>query len=182
MQVEKRALTLAEAYLQADADDIAGIIIETVQGEGGDNHFRPEFMAALRHLADKYDVMLIFDEVQCGVGLTGKMWAWQHLGVCPDMVCFGKKAQVCGFMSTSRIDNVKDNVFVLSSRINSTWGGSIADMVRATKIYEIIEEEHLVENSAVVGAYLLNKLLEVCCIFVTRHSLLASFRRSTPML
>lgn len=159
VEAEQESLRIAESYLTVDGDDIAAIIIETVQGEGGDNHFRPEFFQALRKLADKYDVMLICDEVQCGVGLTGKMWAWQHTGMVPDMVCFGKKAQVCGFMATDRIDNVKDNVFQISSRINSTWGGNLGDMVRAQKIYEIIEEEHLVENAATVGAHFIEKLL-----------------------
>ncbi|KAH3743877.1 L-lysine 6-transaminase [Pelomyxa schiedti] len=158
IEAEKRALTLAEAYLAADGDDIAAVIIETIQGEGGDNHFRPEFMQALRALTLKYETMLIFDEVQCGCGLTGKTWAFQHLGVVPDMVCFGKKTQICGFMCTGRIDSVKDNVFHLPSRINSTWGGSLTDMVRSQKILEIIEEENLVHNAAEVGAYALTKL------------------------
>lgn len=158
---EQEALKLAEAHLLTNGDDIAAILVETIQGEGGDNHFRPEFFAALRGLADKYDVMLICDEVQTGVGLTGKTWAYQHYGFVPDMVCFGKKAQVCGFMSTGRIDGVKDNVFQLCSRINSTWGGSLTDMVRAQRIYEIIEEDKLVENAASVGAYFLEKLVEL---------------------
>eukprot|EP01106_Pelomyxa_sp_JSP_P000684 TRINITY_DN10_c0_g5_i1.p1 TRINITY_DN10_c0_g5~~TRINITY_DN10_c0_g5_i1.p1 ORF type:complete len:144 (+),score=34.80 TRINITY_DN10_c0_g5_i1:58-489(+) len=64
-------------------------------------------------------------------------------------------------MSTGRIDSVKDNVFEMCSRINSTWGGNLADMARAQKIFEIIEEEHMVENAAVVGEYLKAKLLEL---------------------
>lgn len=89
------------------------------------------------------------------------MWAHQHYGVVPDIVTFGKKAQVCGLMATARIDEVKDNVFQLSSRINSTWGGNLVDMVRSRKFLEIIEEENLVENAAVVGAYLVERLQDI---------------------
>ena len=140
--------------------DIAALIIEPIQGEGGDNHFRPELFARLRRLADELEFLLIFDEVQTGVGLTGSMWAWQQFGVEPDLFCFGKKTQVCGFASNSRIDDV-DNAFKVSSRINSTWGGNLADMVRCAKYLEIIAEENLAENAAVVGEHLVGRLREL---------------------
>jgi L-lysine 6-transaminase len=142
---------------QANNDDIAAIIIEAIQGEGGDNHFRPEFFRALRQLADENEAMLIFDEVQTGVGMTGKMWGHQHF-VQPDMIAFGKKMQVCGFLCGRRIEEVKENVFAVSSRVNSTWGGNLVDMVRAQKYLEVIEEENLVENARVVGNHLLLRL------------------------
>ena len=138
-------------------DDIAAIIIEAIQGEGGDNHFRPEFFRVLRQLADENDAMLIVDEVQTGIGMTGKMWAHQHL-VEPDMIAFGKKVQVCGFLCGKRIEEVPENVFNVSSRLNSTWGGNLTDMVRSQKYLEIIEEEKLVENARVVGDYLVKRL------------------------
>ena len=140
--------------------DIAALIIEPIQGEGGDNHFRPEFFARLRRLADELEFLLIFDEVQTGVGLTGTMWAFQQFGVEPDLFCFGKKTQVCGFASNGRIDDV-DNVFSVSSRINSTWGGNLADMVRCAKYLEIIVEENLIDNARVVGEHLQTRLREV---------------------
>eukprot|EP01116_Phalansterium_solitarium_P013940 TRINITY_DN313_c0_g1_i1.p1 TRINITY_DN313_c0_g1~~TRINITY_DN313_c0_g1_i1.p1 ORF type:complete len:482 (+),score=162.87 TRINITY_DN313_c0_g1_i1:62-1447(+) len=155
---EERSLQQIVSYLEKEGDDIACIILEPVQGEGGDNHFRPEFWQALRRLADKYDVLLIADEVQAGMGLSGKFWSHEHYGVTPDIVTFGKKSQVCGLIATSRVDTVPDNVFVCSSRINSTWGGNLVDMVRSRKFLEIIEEDRLVENSAAVGAYLVEKL------------------------
>ena len=136
-------------------DNTAAIVIEPIQGEGGDNHFREEVFTELRHLADKHDAMLIFDEVQTGIGLTGKMWAYEHFGVVPDMMCFGKKTQVCGFCSTERIDEVKSNVFNTSGRINSTWGGNIVDMARFRFIIDAIEEENLVHNAEKVGQHLL---------------------------
>jgi len=158
---EKHSIAQIESILKSDSDDVSSIIIEPIQAEGGDNHFRPEFMRELRRIADEYDIMLIFDEVQTGLGLTGKMWAYEHLGIVPDMLCFGKKTQVCGFMATDRINDVEDNVFHVSSRLNSTWGGNLIDMVRAQRILEIIEEDNLVENSARIGNILLNKLHEL---------------------
>jgi L-lysine 6-transaminase len=144
---------IKQAFID-NRDDIAAIIIEPIQGEGGDNHFRPEFLAELRRLADENDTLLIFDEVQTGVGLTGSMWAHQQLGTTPDIMAFGKKMQVCGIVVTDRIDDVPDNVFHSSSRINSTWGGNLVDMVRATKYLEIIEEEQLLHHVQRAGAIL----------------------------
>src|SRR5256712_4775284 len=138
--------------------DICAIIIEPIQGEGGDNHFRGEWLKKLREICDAHDILLIFDEVQCGVGVTGRMWCCEHFGVVPDLMAFGKKAQVCGVMAGPRIDEVKDNAFRLPSRLNSTWGGNFTDMVRSTHYLRIIEEEHLVENAGKVGAYFLDQL------------------------
>ena len=139
-------------------DDIAAFIMEPIQGEGGDNHFRPEFFRKVRQLCDENEMILIFDEVQTGVGMTGKMWAFQHFGIEPDMFCFGKKTQVCGFASNDRIFDIDENVFTVSSRINSTWGGNLTDMVRSQRYFEIIEEESLVENAATVGAFFVSEL------------------------
>ncbi len=150
-----------EQIKQALADnenDIAALIIEPIQGEGGDNHFRKEFFRELRTLADENEFMFIVDEVQTGLGLTGAMWAHEHMDVQPDMICFGKRAQVCGFLASRRIDEVEDNVFKKSSRINSTWGGNLVDMVRATRYLEIIEEDRLVDHACEVGSQLLSGL------------------------
>ncbi len=157
-QAEARSVAEIEAAFAADPHGIAAILLEPIQGEGGDNHFRPEFLKQLRRLADEHDALLIFDEVQTGVGLTGTMWAFQQLDVTPDIVCFGKKTQVCGIMSTTRIDNVDTNVFHVSSRINSTWGGNLVDMVRSARYLQIIAEDNLVENAAAVGALFLDEL------------------------
>jgi len=144
----------------ASPGDIAALILEPIQGEGGDNHFRPEFFGRLRRLADELEFLLIFDEVQTGVGQTGSMWCWQQFGVAPDIFTFGKKTQVCGFASNGRIDDV-ENVFRISSRINSTWGGTLVDMVRCARYLEIIEEENLVANARTVGGHLLARLEEL---------------------
>jgi len=138
--------------------DVAAIVVEPIQGEGGDRHFDPQVFHELRSLADTYESMLIFDEVQTGLGATGRMWAYEHFGVIPDMMCFGKKTQVCGFCATERIDEVKENVFSTSGRINSTWGGNIVDMVRFQYIIDTIKKENLVVNAAQVGTHFMNAL------------------------
>ena len=155
---EERSVREIEAAFAKDPHGIAGILVEPIQGEGGDNHFRPEFLQRLRALADEHDALLIFDEVQTGMGVTGSMWAFQQLGVVPDIVAFGKKTQVCGIMSTDRIDEVEDNVFKVSGRINSTWGGNLVDMVRCAWYLRIIEEEDLVGNAARVGGMFKDEL------------------------
>ena len=157
---EARVEEEIRAACSASPGDIAALIVEPIQGEGGDNHFRPEFFRMLRALANELEFLLIFDEVQTGVGQTGAMWCWQQFGVEPDLFTFGKKTQVCGFAANGRIDDV-ENVFKISSRINSTWGGNLVDMVRCAKYLEIIEEEDLVANAAAVGAHLLERLSEM---------------------
>ncbi|EFQ24018.1 L-lysine 6-transaminase precursor [Aminomonas paucivorans DSM 12260] len=144
-------------------DDICAIILETIQGEGGDNHFRTEYMQQLRQIADENDILLIFDEVQCGMGVTGKMWAWEHHApVKPDIFSFGKKAQICGLVAGPRIDEVQDNCFKVSSRINSTWGGTVVDMVRAQRYLEIYRDEKILDYvSHTAGPRLLNGLQEI---------------------
>ncbi|MBI5472567.1 MAG: L-lysine 6-transaminase [Ignavibacteriae bacterium] len=182
---EEIAINQIKDAFKQNQDDIAAIIIEAVQGEGGDNHFRAEFFHALRQLADENDAMLIIDEVQTGIGLTGKMWAHQHY-IQPDMIAFGKKMQVCGFLCSARIDEVKDNVFKVPSRINSTWGGNLIDMVRAQRYLEVIEEENLVENARVVGEHLVEGLNGLAVEFPTVISnarglgLFAAFDVVTP--
>jgi L-lysine 6-transaminase len=152
--------------------DIAAIIIEPIQGEGGDNHFRAEWFRTLRSICDENDILLIFDEVQCGMGITGKNWCCQHFGVMPDLLALGKKAQVCGVMAGPRLDEVKDNVFRLPSRINSTWGGNFTDYVRSTHFLRIIEEEKLVENARVKGDLLKKELQSMA----RKHSVISAVR------
>ena len=158
---EKKAAQEIQSWIAKRKIDICAIIVEPIQGEGGDNHFRGEWLRKLREICDENDILLIFDEVQCGMGVTGKMWCSQHFDVVPDLMSFGKKAQVCGIMAGPRLDEVKDNAIRLPSRLNSTWGGSLTDMVRSTHYMHIIEEEFLVENAAKVGAYFLDQLRDL---------------------
>jgi L-lysine 6-transaminase len=155
---EREALAAARKAFEDNPHDIACFIAEPIQGEGGDNHFRPEFLQAMQALCREFDALFILDEVQTGVGLTGTAWAYQQLGLQPDVVAFGKKAQVCGVMAGGRVDEVPDNVFAVSSRINSTWGGNLTDMVRARRILEIIERDELIARAEFLGAHLLHQL------------------------
>ncbi|AGZ52501.1 L-lysine 6-transaminase [Mycobacterium kansasii] len=159
--LETEALRQARAAFEAHPHDIACFIAEPIQGEGGDRHFRPEFFVAMRQLCDEHDALLIFDEVQTGCGLTGTPWAYQQLGVAPDVVAFGKKTQVCGMMAGRRVDEITDNVFAVKSRLNSTWGGNLVDMVRARRILEVIEGEGLFEHAARQGRHLRARLDEL---------------------
>jgi len=154
--------TIAEIRkaLEDNPDDIAGLIIEPMQGEGGDNHFRREFLEALRHLADDNEFLLIFDEVQTGFGTTGRWWCFEHFDVEPDILVFGKKTQVCGIAAGPRLDEV-DSVFHVSGRINSTWGGNLVDMVRCRRFIDIIEDEGLLANATLVGDQLLEGLRDI---------------------
>ena len=158
---EQKAKSEIREFINQRSIDICAIIIEPIQGEGGDNHFRGEWLQTLRKISDENDILLIFDEVQCGMGVTGRNWCCEHFDVLPDLLAFGKKAQVCGVMAGPRLDEVKDNAFRLSSRLNSTWGGNFTDMVRSTHYLRIVEEEHLVENAAKVGAYFLDRLRDL---------------------
>jgi len=151
---EEKAIEEIKIALAEHPHDIAGLIIEPIQGEGGDNHFRKEFLQRLRDLADEAEFLLIYDEIQTGFGTTGKWWCFEHFGVEPDLFAFGKKSQVCGICATERLDEI-DSVFKVSSRINSTWGGNLVDMVRCQKYIEIIQSENLLANATRVGSHLL---------------------------
>jgi L-lysine 6-transaminase len=148
---ETKAEAEIRQFIAERGADIAAIIIEPIQGEGGDNHFRREWLHTLRRICDENEMLLIFDEVQTGLGTTGKMWCSQHFDVKPDLMAFGKKVQVCGVMAGPRLDEVRDNAFRLPSRLNSTWGGNFVDMVRSKHYLRVIEQENLVENARVMG-------------------------------
>ena len=155
---EKSSLDQIKAAITNNPDEIAALIIEPIQGEGGDNHFRDEFFVALRQICDENEMLFIMDEVQTGIGITGKWWAHQYNSVKPDIISFGKKTQVCGLLAGKRVEEVDKNVFSESSRINSTFGGNLADMVRFHIILEIIEKENLIENAKNMGAVLKKEL------------------------
>ncbi len=154
-RAEEIAIAQIESAVRQYPGDVAALIIEPIQGEGGDNHFRPEFFEELRRLANEHEFLFVVDEIQSGMGITGKMWAIEHMGVKPDIIVFGKKAQVCGIIVGPRVDEAAGNVFAEESRINSTWGGDLTDMVRSARFLEIIEEEKLVANAGKVGERML---------------------------
>ena len=163
---ENLALLHIEEAIISNPDKIACIIIEPIQAEGGDNHFRDEFFVGLRKICDDNEILLIFDEVQTGIGITGKMWAFQHFTAKPDIISFGKKSQICGVLANKeKLDQVPHNVFQESSRINSTFGGNYIDMCRFKLILEVIEQENLLENVNVQGAFLKSELEKLASDF-----------------
>lgn len=189
-QIEKEehhVINQIKTILCQNKHDIAGLIIEPIQGEGGDNHFRPEFFKSLKLLSMENEFLLIMDEVQTGLGITGKMWAHEHYDIEPDIVAFGKKTQVCGMMSSNRINEVEKNVFNQSSRINSTFGGNLSDFVRMAKILEIITDDKLVLNANTQGHYLNQRLIELSNQFpiitnVRSKGLFAAFDVPSPIV
>lgn len=160
IRFERQAIEEIKSAIKNNPDDIALLIIEPIQCEGGDNFFRKEFFQELRTITLENDIMLMFDEVQTGFGITGKFWAADHY-VKPDIIAFGKKFQQCGIMVSERVDKVEDNCFIVSGRINSTWGGNLVDMVRSTQIMNIMESENIIENVVHRGKYLMNRLSEI---------------------
>ncbi|MBY6437219.1 L-lysine 6-transaminase [Rhodococcus kroppenstedtii] len=170
--LEGRSLAAAREHFDRHPHDIAALVLEPIQGEGGDHHFRPAYLRALQDLCHEYDALVVVDEVQTGVGITGTAWAHTQLGLEPDVVAFGKKTQVCGIMAGRRVDLVRNNVFRVGSRINSTWGGGLADMVRARRILEVIEQDGLVERAAQLGEVLGDALTELA----VHHSAVSEVR------
>lgn len=160
-RAERKSLEQIRSEIKKHSRDIACVMFEPIQGEGGDNHFRKEYMQAVEEICRKNDILFCLDEVQTGFGSTGKMWGFEHHGTKPDIIAFGKKSQVCGIMAGRRIDDVEDNVFHTSSRINSTWGGNLVDMVRGRRYLEIIIEDNLVRNAARMGDYFVKRLWEL---------------------
>ena len=177
-EAEARALAQARAAFEADPHDIACFIAEPIQGEGGDNHMRPEFLRAMQDLCHAHDALFVLDEVQTGVGMTGTAWAYQQLGLQPDIVAFAKKVQLGGVMAGRRVDEVADNVFTVPGRINSTWGGGLADMVRSRRLLEIIERDALIDHAAKAGDWLLGELRALG----ERHGALASNVRGRGLM
>ena len=158
---EERALAQARQAFAEHPHDIAAFLAEPIQGEGGDNHMRPEFFGRMLELVHAHDALFMFDEVQTGAGTTGTPWAYQQLGVTPDVVAFAKKVQLGGIMAGGRVDEVPENVFTRSGRINSTWGGGLTDMVRSRRLLEIIEAQGLIEAAGPKGSYFVDRLLEL---------------------
>jgi len=158
---EEHALQQAEQGFARNRHDVAAFIAEPIQGEGGDNHMRGEFLQAMQKLVHANDALFVLDEVQTGGGTTGTPWAYQQLGLEPDIVAFSKKIQVGGIMAGGRVDEVPDNVFAVSGRINSTWGGNLTDMVRCRRILEIVEREGLISAAGRKGERLVVALMQI---------------------
>ncbi|MFZ4261908.1 L-lysine 6-transaminase [Sphingobacterium sp. HJSM2_6] len=184
--LEEQAIREIEFAIAQHPHDIACLILEPIQAEGGDNHFRKDFFQKLRAICDEHDILLIMDEVQTGIAMTGKMWCYEHFDIIPDLLAFGKKTQVCGMLANrKKFDRVQQHVFQESSRINSTFGGNLVDMMRFKLILEVIEQEQLVEKAATLGDHLLAKLQDLSEKHTQIHNvrgrgLLCAFDFSSP--
>lgn len=151
----QRCLEEAEDVIKNYHNPVAAVVIEPVQSEGGDNHAPPTFFQGIREITKRHDVLLIVDEVQTGVGATGKFWAHDHwnLDTPPDMVTFSKKAQTAGyyFGNPALRPNKPYRQF-------NTWMGDPARAILFRAIIGEIERLNLVENTAMVGDYLFSGL------------------------
>lgn len=145
--LEDAALADARAWFAARPNRIACIIVEPIQAEGGDRHLSERFLRGLQQIAHDNDALFVVDEVQTGAGTCGTPWCYQQLGLLPDVVAFAKKIQVGGVMAGRRVREVGTNVFEKSGRISSTWGGGLVDMVRSTRILQVVAEHDLIANA-----------------------------------
>ena len=152
---EKRCLEETEQIIKTFHKPVAAIIIEPIQSEGGDNHASPSFFAGLREITKRNNVLMIVDEVQTGVGATGKFWAHQHWNLAdpPDMVTFSKKAQTAGYYY-GREDLRPNKPY----RQFNTWMGDPTKALLFKAIVEEIERLSLLNNTASTGAYLYDGL------------------------
>ncbi|KAH7589174.1 4-aminobutyrate aminotransferase [Nakaseomyces glabratus] len=155
---DERCLANAEKIINTWETPIAAVIIEPVQAEGGDNHASKYLLQGLRDLTLKYGIVYIIDEVQTGVGATGKLWCHEHADIQPppDIVTFAKKFQTCGyFFHEPKIVPNKP------SRQFNTWCGDPARMLIGGAIGQEITDKKLVEQCSRVGDYLFGKLEEL---------------------
>ncbi len=152
------AIDEIEKYMKDNKKQVAGMIIEPVQCEGGDRHFTKYFLQNLQRICNQNDILFIVDEVQTGFYTTGKPWCFQHYDLEPDLVSFGKKTQQCGVFGGKRLSELESHCFNTSGRLGSTWGGNHIDMIRSSKIIDIIKEDNLENNAIERGNQWLNNM------------------------
>ncbi|EGV62174.1 4-aminobutyrate aminotransferase [Yamadazyma tenuis] len=154
-QEEDKCLSEFETIIKNYNGKVAAIIVEPVQSEGGDNHATPYFFQQLRNITKENDVLMIVDEVQTGVGASGKFWAHEHFDLPspPDMVTFSKKFQAAGFYFSSADLQPKQPY-----RQFNTWCGDPSKALIARTIYTEVAKHGLVESTSRVGDYLYGKL------------------------
>jgi acetylornithine/N-succinyldiaminopimelate aminotransferase len=142
-------------------DKTCAIIFETVQGEGGIYPATREFMEGVRAICDEKDILLILDEIQCGMGRTGSMFAWQRYDVKPDIMTTAK-ALGCGVPVGAFLLNEKvGKASLVAGDHGTTYGGNPLACAAICKVIELFEKEHILENVQAVSAYLETKLDEL---------------------
>ena len=140
---------------ELEKGDVCAVIIECIQGVGGIRMVEADFLKALRDLCDKYDTVLVCDEIQCGYGRSGKFFAHQYLGVEPDMITVAKGIANGYPMSGLLISPKFTPVY---GQLGTTFGGNHLGCAAALAVLDVIEEERLVQNAAEVGEYLMERL------------------------
>ena len=140
--------------IQSKDKNLQGIIIEPIQATFGDNYLAKNKLLKLRRICTEYDIPLIFDEVQTGFGSTNKVWYFEHLGIEPDIVTFGKKCQVSGIM----VKKSHSKVFEFPKRLSVTFDGELIDMIRCKYIIKAIEKYNLLERGKFLSNYFTDKL------------------------
>lgn len=140
-------------------DKTCAIIMEPVQGEGGIYPATEEFIKGVRKICDENDILLIFDEIQCGMGRTGKMFAHEHYGVKPDVMTVAK-ALGCGFPVGAFLTNEKASVLVPGDH-GTTYGGNPLATAAVNKVLEMFEKQNILDNVNEVSAYFEEKLDEL---------------------
>ena len=135
--------------------DVCAVILECIQGVGGIRMATEDFMKGLRTLCDKYDTVLICDEIQCGYGRSGKFFAHQHLGVKPDIITVAKGIGN-GFPMGAVL--ISPRFKAVYGQLGTTFGGNHQACAAALAVLDVMEKEKLVENAATVGKYLMDKL------------------------
>ena len=153
------------AALRAAVDErVCGIVLEPIQGEGGIQVSSPEFLRACREVADQHQAALIFDEIQCGMGRTGQLFAFEHFGVMPDAVCIAKP-MAAGFPMGAFLANERFAQHITPGKHGTTFGGGPLACRIALEYLAILEDEKLLEQVRRVGAYFTEKLQELVAKF-----------------
>lgn len=153
-----------QALRAAMDDNVCGIVVEPIQGEGGIFSASPEFLQACRQLADQHHAALVFDEIQCGMGRTGRLFAFEHFGVVPDVICIAKP-MAAGFPMGAFLSKENFAQHITPGRHGTTFGGGPLACRIALEYLAILEEENLLERVQRVGAYLNGKLQELVAKF-----------------
>lgn len=148
---EDRVLHEVEALVGRNGHKVACFVYEPIQGEGGDRHLGAEFLRRMQEVCHANDVLVVADEVQTGGGLTGARWAHETMDLEPDLIAFGKRMQVCGVIGGRRLEDVSEHAFVETSRISSTWGGSLVDMIRFTHLYRYVFDHEVLSRVVTLG-------------------------------
>jgi L-lysine 6-transaminase len=155
---EIQAVADVRSALRERPHRIAAVVIEPIQGEGGDNHFRAEFLRELRRACDEFEALLVFDEMGTGIAATGRFWCHEHFEVRPDLLVFGARLGLGGVLGSRRLDQVEDGAFTERGRLGSSRGVSPVSALRAARIVDTVAADELAKAADEGGKTLLGGL------------------------